>query len=180
MIRPKNETEDLLLSITKNCETLIKQTHKKAEETLVFKMIKPGETFHFNPLIQFKRDWMIGLTSLEVYKSLFNLTKENNKFKLCKFPDEKSGGVSYEKLRDEIERGMDISDTTATDSEDDIKSPINNKEYREEVTKRMKDLGYMNILQGYTSSIFQDFESYLRTKVDLVEDDIGLILDKYS
>ena len=28
MIRPKNETEDLLLSFTKDCETLIKQTHK--------------------------------------------------------------------------------------------------------------------------------------------------------
>ena len=52
MIRPKNETEDLLLSITKNCETLIKQTHRKAEETLEFKMNKPKETFHFNPPIQ--------------------------------------------------------------------------------------------------------------------------------
>ena len=34
MIRPKNQTDDLLLSITKNCQTLIKQTHRKAEETL--------------------------------------------------------------------------------------------------------------------------------------------------
>ena len=31
MIRPKIETEDLLLSFTKNCETLFKQTHRKAE-----------------------------------------------------------------------------------------------------------------------------------------------------
>ena len=38
MIRPKNETEDLLLSINKNCETLIKQTHGKTEETLEFKL----------------------------------------------------------------------------------------------------------------------------------------------
>ena len=28
MIRPENGTEDLLLSKTKNCETLIDQTHK--------------------------------------------------------------------------------------------------------------------------------------------------------
>ena len=34
MIRPKNETEDLLLSLTKNCESLFNQTHRKAEETL--------------------------------------------------------------------------------------------------------------------------------------------------
>ena len=29
MIRPKKETEDLLLSKSKNCETLIKQTHTR-------------------------------------------------------------------------------------------------------------------------------------------------------
>ena len=48
MIGPKSETEDLLLSITKNCEKLIKQTHRKAEDTLKFKMTKSRETFHFN------------------------------------------------------------------------------------------------------------------------------------
>ena len=49
MIRPKNETDDLLLSITKNCETLIEQTHRKHEETLEFKTIKSKETFPFKP-----------------------------------------------------------------------------------------------------------------------------------
>ena len=49
MIQPKNETVNLFLSIAKNCETLIEQTHTKAEETLEFKLIKPRETFHFNP-----------------------------------------------------------------------------------------------------------------------------------
>ena len=34
MICPKNETQDLLLSVTKNCQTLFDQTHRKAEETL--------------------------------------------------------------------------------------------------------------------------------------------------
>ena len=56
MIRPKNETEDLLLSITKNCEMLTEQTHRKAEETLEFKMIKSRETFHFKPPIQIRGD----------------------------------------------------------------------------------------------------------------------------
>ena len=60
MIHPKNETEDSLLSITKNCETLIEQTHGKAEKTPEFKMIKPIETFHFNPPIHIKGDWMLG------------------------------------------------------------------------------------------------------------------------
>ena len=65
MIRPKNESEDLLLSITEDCEALIKQTHRKAEETFEFKMTKPKETFHFNPPVEVKEDWMLGLTSLE-------------------------------------------------------------------------------------------------------------------
>ena len=45
MIRPKNKTEDLLLSIPKNCETLIEQTHRKAEETLKIKMTKQEKHF---------------------------------------------------------------------------------------------------------------------------------------
>ena len=42
----------------------------------------------------------------------------------------------------------------------------------------MEDVGYMNILSGYPRSVFQDFESYLRTEIDLVEDDIRLVLDE--
>ena len=38
----------------------------------------------------------------------------------------------------------------------------------------------MNILAIYTRSVFQDFESFLRTQIDLVEDDIKLVLDEYN
>ena len=51
MIRPKNETEYLLLSITKNCETLIEKTHRKAVETLEFKMFQSKQTSQFKPPI---------------------------------------------------------------------------------------------------------------------------------
>ena len=47
---------------------------------------------------------MLGLTDLEVYNSIFNITEENNKFELYKFPDEKAGGISYTKVKDEIEK----------------------------------------------------------------------------
>ena len=180
MITPEIETEDLLLSITENCQTLIEQTHRKIEETLEFKMNKPRETFHFKTPIQVKGDWMIGLTDLEVYNSVFKITEENNKFELYKFPDEKSGGISYIKVRDEIERDLDISDITDVDLQDDIIAPIIIEEYKKQVTKRMEDGGYMNILAGYVSSVFQDFESFLRTEVDLVQDDVKLVLDEYN
>ena len=180
MIRPKDEAEDLLLSITKNCETLIDQTHRKAEETLEFKMIESTETFHFKPPIQVKGDWMIGLTDLEVYNSIFNITEENNKLQIYKFPDEKVGDIPYKRVSDEVERDLVISDITDADLQDVIIGPIIIDEYLEQVTKRMNDGQYMKILAGYVSSVFQDFESYIRTEVDLVEDDVRLVLDEYN
>ena len=180
MVKPENETEDLLLSITKNCQTIIKQTHRKPEETLEFKMTKSRETFHFNPPIQVMEDWMLELVDLEVYNSIFNITEKNNKFEIYKFPDEKAGGVTYEKVRDEIEKDLDIEDITAEDLQDDIIAPIIIEEYKKQVTKRMKDDKYLEILAGYTRSVFQDFESFLRTQIDLIEDDLKLVLDEYN
>ena len=180
IIRPKNETEDLLLSIAKNCETLIHQTHTKPGEMLKFKLIKPRETFHFNPPILIEGSWMIGLTILEVYNSIFNITEENNKFELYKLTDSKIGGISYEKVWDENEKDLGIRDITATDLQDYIIGPIIIQEYRKPKGKRMKNDKYLSILAVYDRSIFQDFESFLGTAVDLVEDDIRLVLDEYN
>ena len=60
---------------------------------------------------------------------------------------------------------MGISDDTPTDLQDDLISPVINDEYSEQVTKRMEDGGYLTILEGYHSSVFQVFESYLRTEI---------------
>ena len=115
-----------------------------------------------------------------MYNSIFTITEENIKFELYKFPDEKAGGVTFEKVRDEIEKNLDISDITAADLQDDIIAPIIIEEYKEQVTKRMKDEQYMNILAIYTSSVFQDFKSFFRTQIDLIEDDVKLVLDEYN
>ena len=82
MNRPKNETEELLLSIIKNCETPIEQAHGKTAETLEFKMINSRESNHFKPPIQNKGHWMLGLTDLEEYNSIFDIRKENSNFEL--------------------------------------------------------------------------------------------------
>ena len=81
---------------------------------------------------------MIGLTSLEVYNTIFNITEENHKLELYKFPDEKNVGVSYEKNRVEIERDLGFPDITATNLQDEIIALFIFKEYREQMTKRMK------------------------------------------
>ena len=57
---------------------------------------------------------MIVLTSLELYISIFNKAEENIKFEHYKFPDSKRGGISYEKVRGEIEKNLTKTDNTAT------------------------------------------------------------------
>ena len=73
---------------------------------------------------------------------------------------------------------MDIEDSKATYLQDEIIAPIILEEYKKQVTKGMKNEQYMNIVAGYVSSVFQDIESYLRTEVDLIEDDSILVLDE--
>ena len=76
VIRPKNERKYLIISIIKNCETLIKQTDTKPQVTLDFKLTQPRKTFQFNPPFSIEGSWMLGLTSLELDNCIFNITEE--------------------------------------------------------------------------------------------------------
>ena len=82
MIQSKNDTEDLLLSMPKNCEKLIHQTQAKPQEILEIKLDKSRKIFNFNPPIEVDGSWLVGLVSLEVKNSSFNITEENNKLEL--------------------------------------------------------------------------------------------------
>ena len=79
MFRPKKKTEDLLLSITKNCELPIKQTHRKQQKTLEFEIIKSKEIMAFEPSVHlgFDSEWKIGLACLKAHNSVFNIKKIN-------------------------------------------------------------------------------------------------------
>ena len=177
MIQPKNEIEDLLLSITKNCEKLVEQTHRKPEETLEFKMLKSRETFHFNPPIHTKGEWMLGLIDLEVYNSIFNITKENNKFELY---TDTFDEFSFEEVKDEVEEILNIPEITDDDLEDDILAPRIAETYRKLRSDKSCYDGYIILLMGYARSLFRDFESYFRIVVGLEEDNIRLILKQYN
>ena len=79
---------------------------------------------------------MIGSTSLKVYNFIFNIRVENSKFELYKIPDSKTGGITYEKVRDDIEKDLESSDITATELQDERIGPIILEEYRKQVTKQ--------------------------------------------
>ena len=78
-----------------------------------------------------------------------------------------------------ILKDLETTGITTTDLQVEMIGQIIIKEYREQLSKRTEDGGYMNILAGYISSIIQDFEIYLRIEVDIVEDDIKLVSGKY-
>ena len=177
MTRPKTETEDLKLSITKNCETLIKQTHTKPQETLEFKMVKSKETLQFNPPVEVKEDWMIGLKSLEVYESIYNINTTNNKVELYTdtFYD-----FSFEELKDEVEEILNCSDITPYHLQHEKIGPRKIQAYKKLRLDKSKTDGYILLLLGYVRSPFRDFESYLITLVGSDEDDIQLMLEHYD
>ena len=177
MIQPKNETEDLLLSITKNCGKLVEQTHRKPEETLEFKMLKPRETFHFNPPIHTKGDWMLGLIDLEVYNSIFIITKENNKFELY---IDTFDEFSFEELKDELEEIINIPIITDSHLEDETLAPRLAETYRKLKSDKSSHDGYIILLMGFARSPFRGFESHLRIVIGLEEDNIQLILKQYN
>ena len=177
MIRPKSKIENLLLSITENCEKLVDQTHRKPEETLEFKMLKPKETFHFNPLIHTKGDWMLGLINLEVYNSIFNITKENNKLELY---TDSFDEFSFLELKDEIEEILNIPNITDSHLEDETLTPLIIDTYQKLRSDKSSRDGYIILLMGYARSPFRVFESYLRIVIGLEEDNIRLILKQYN
>ena len=177
MIQPKNETEGLLLSITKNCERLVEQTHRKPEETLEFKMLKSRETFHFNPPINTKGDWMLGLIDLEVYNSIFNITEENNKFELY---TDAFDEFAFEELKDEVEEILNIPTITDDHLEDETLAPRIAETYWKLGSDKSSTDGYIILLMGFARSSLRDFESYLRIVVGLEEDNIRLFLKQYN
>ena len=178
MIRPINETEDLQLSTTKNCESLIEQTHRKTEETLEFKLNKPREAFHFKPPMSIKSSWMIRSKSLEVYISIIIINHEIIKFEL---KTDTSDKVSFRESKGELEDILDISITTNENLQDDTIGPRTISMHKKlEIEKRRTDgYCYYTLILGYARSPFRDFQNFVRIVVGLIEDDIQWILKQY-
>ena len=116
---------------------------------------------------------MIGLTSLEVYNSVFNITEESNKFELY---TDNFDEISFEKLENELEEILDISNLTSDELQDEIKGPRIIATYEKLETERRLTDDYIILLLDYAGFPIRGFESYIRIVVRLVEDDIQLIL----
>ena len=87
-----DKKESLLLSIAKCNQEIVENTHSKPQETLEFKMNKQKESFSFDVPLELPEQWMMGVTSLEVYNSVYNITNKNNSFQI-QLTDEQLNGI---------------------------------------------------------------------------------------
>ena len=79
---PSDKKEILLLNIAKSNLDIVENTHSKPQETLEFKMNKQSESFSFDIPLELPEKWMMGVTSLEVYNTVFNITSKNNSIQI--------------------------------------------------------------------------------------------------
>ena len=70
------------MSIAKSNLDIVEKTLSKPQETLEFKMNKQKESFSFDVPLELPEQWMMGVTSLEVYNTVYNITEKNNKLKI--------------------------------------------------------------------------------------------------
>ena len=168
-----------MLSITKNCETLFIQTQTEPQETLKIRSTQSGETFSFKPFtnLGLEAEWMIGLTSLEVYKSVFNITEENNKFELYIYLVDDV--FSNTQLKNNVAEILGHSDISSEYLQHDIHGPKFFVEtYRKLAAEKSQTVDYYLILMGYAHSPFRHFEGYLSFFVGLVGKKIQLFSEK--
>ena len=119
----------------------------------------------------------MGLLSLEVYNSIFNITKHNNIFELYtdNFDD-----FSFEELEDELEEILNVSGITPQHLQHEKTGPRKVHAYNKLGLETSSFDGYFILLMGYARSPIRDFESYLRIVVGLDEDDIQMNLKQYK
>ena len=97
---------------------------------------------------------MIGLTSLEVYISIFNITHKKNKFELY---TNKLDEFSFEELKVELEAILSISDITPSQLQYETKGLRIIQAYKKLRSEKSKTHGSIILLLDYARSPFRDF-----------------------
>ena len=100
---------------------------------------------------------MLGLIDLEVYNSIFNKTKENNKFELY---TDTFDELSFEELKDELEEILNVPNITDDHLEDETITRLINITYQKLRSDKLSREGFSVLIMRYARSPFRDFESY--------------------
>ena len=90
-----NKLEFLLLNIAQSNIQISQNTISKSQETLEFQVNKQNEEFTFDIPLLVEDSWLMGVTNLQVYDTIYNITKSSNTL-LISVTGEKSNEVNYE------------------------------------------------------------------------------------
>ena len=122
---------------------------------------------------------MIGLTISELFNSIFNITVESIKFELFIASNLVNRDDSlYETVKNFVKEKLGNADIAQDLLGDETIEPIIIEEHIKTYQEKNCAKPLIKLIHRYQILIFQDFESFLRTEVDLVEDDIRLNLDE--
>ena len=86
---------------------------------------------------------MIGLTSLEVYDSISNITEKNYNFELY---TDTSDDFSFAEIKDELEEILSISDITPSHLQHERIGPHIRKAYKKLRSEKSSSDGYLKLL----------------------------------
>ena len=120
---------------------------------------------------------MLGLTSLEVYNSVFCITEENN---IIEFYTDTFDEFSFDKVKDELAEILSFSDISPSHLQREILGPRNIETYKKLRLEKSSTDCYFMLIMGNARSPCGDFECYLRIVVALEENEIQLTLNQYK
>ena len=160
-----DKKESLLLSIAKSKLDIVENTLSKPQETLEFKMNKQKESFSFDVPLELPEQWMMGVTSLEVYNTLYNITEKNNKLKIL-LKDEQLKSLNVDtQLVMNVEYLYKISDVKKINTFMGDSYSKNKKPIKKDFDKLKKIINQINQntegalhIKGKTTIIIPEFE----------------------
>ena len=91
-----DKKESHLLISAKSNQEVVENTHSKPHKTLEIEITKQKESVSFDVPLELNEQWIMGVTSLEVYNTISNITNSIDKLKIL---------LTDEQL---IEHGVDI------------------------------------------------------------------------
>ena len=149
-----DKKESLLLSIAKSNLDIVENTLSKPQETLEFKMNKQKESFSFDIPLDLPEQWMMGVTSLEVYNTVYNITEKNNKIKLFKTDKMLKEYKVPTEFMSKIKKLYETSGNKGISNIEEIKKLINDDNFKEVTLSQ----NYCDDLKKIINQINQNIE----------------------
>ena len=149
-----DKKEYLFLSIAKSSFDIVENTLSKPQETLEFKMNKQKESFSFDIPLDLPEQWMMGVTSLEVYNTGNNITEKNNKLELFTTEQNLKEYKVATEFMSKIKNLYETSGNKGISNIEDIKKLINDVKFKKVVFPE----NYYNELEKIIGQINQNIK----------------------